>query len=73
MPYVVKITVDDDGCETGRKEWCYVWETSGSHCTLCTLEVFGEGESGAEYEVKYGKITCPDCIAIIKEFKSIRL
>jgi len=74
MPHVVKITVDDDGEKTGRKTWCYVTEVAAGDCTLCGGEYFGEGDSSAKYVEKHnGKITCPDCIDIIKKIKAIRL
>lgn len=75
MSYVVMITTRDRG-DIVRKEdrvWCYVHSSSGSSVTLCTNEVFGYGEGGAEYKTKDGKITCPDCLAIIKKIKAIKL
>lgn len=73
MPHVVKITHDDDGTKIDSPKWCYVIYTAGSEMSLCEGQVFGMGEGAAKYETKEGKITCPNCISIIKEIKSIKL
>lgn len=70
---VVKLITHDNGEPTGDKTWHYIHEISGGQATLCGGEYFGYGESGCDYRLKEGKITCPDCIAIIKEFKSVKL
>lgn len=73
---VVKITVDNWGDERENPVWCLVVEDSATTRTLCAGEAFGIGDSSAEYVTKEGKrgsITCPDCKAKIKWFKSIQL
>lgn len=70
---VVKITRDEDGEKIDHPKWCWFYNTGGSDNTLCTGQVFGYGEGSAEYKMKEGKITCPDCIAIIREIKAIKL
>lgn len=71
--YVVKITRDEDGVKRDSPKWCYVTDWSDSRRTLCSGEVFGYGEGSAEYQDKEGYITCPECIARIKELQSIKL
>lgn len=73
---IVKLITDDDGDLTNDSRWHYVVSFDGADRTLCTLHVFGFGESEAEYKektVSKGGITCPACLGIIKEFKAIKL
>lgn len=73
---LVKLITDDDGRKVDRPAWHYVTHWSDGERTLCSGEVFGPGESQAEYkekEVDKGGITCNRCLAIIKEIKAIKL
>lgn len=72
---VVKILIDEDGDVTGNTKWCLVQDNVGNDAprTVCSGEVFGLGQSSAEFKTKKGKVTCPNCIATIKWFKSIKL
>lgn len=77
MNYLVKILSDDSGepREKYQQYWHYVTNKTGNQ-TLCEGEFFGFGESGCEYEVKQvkrGGITCPKCLAEIKDIKAIKL
>jgi len=69
--HVVKFLTRDDGEPVKRDKWHFVYDGGPGQATLCTCEFFGLGESGAETKNKFGYITCPDCIAKIKYFKSI--
>jgi hypothetical protein len=71
---LVKIKVDDNGEKKRSPKWCLVDPCSyqGSS-NLCTHEYFGIGESACVYETKVGKITCPECIRIIKTYQKIKL
>ena len=78
MNNLVKIKTSTDGeiREADLQFWHYVADSNGDPCTLCQGEFFGFGQSGCEYElksVKVGGITCPDCLAIIKKIKAIKL
>lgn len=65
---------DDDGERHTSKKWHLVTTHGDSPRTVCTGEVFGEGESSAIFKEKFtGKITCPNCIEIVKWFKEIKL
>jgi hypothetical protein len=73
---LVKFLTDEDGMTHPSKDWHYVHITGGSDSALCTGEVFGYGEGAATYRAKdvaRGGITCPDCLAIIKKIKDIKL
>ncbi len=72
-PMVVKIIRNDDGDKVSSPKWHYIFDHGSGLQTLCTSEFFGYGESGAEYKQKQGKITCQDCIEMIKELKRVRL
>ncbi len=71
-PIVVKITRDDDGYKVESPKWHYI-ENGDAQRTLCSGEVFGYGEGRAEFKTKRGKISCSDCIAILKKHKSVKL
>jgi len=77
MNQLVKILKDHSG-EPREKElqfWHYVVNYTGS-ATLCEGEFFGYGESAVEFKtntVKRGGITCPKCLARIKQMKAIKL
>ena len=71
---LVKITHDDDGYKIDEPKWCYSILAAGSATQLCEGQVYGLGESDVKYKVKVtGKVTCPHCIAIIKELKAVKL
>jgi len=75
MHNLVKFITDDDG-EPMPPLWHYPLVIGDANRALCNGHVFGEGESGAKYEVKQvqrGGITCPECLKIIKMFKRIKL
>lgn len=72
--HLVKMITDDDGSKHDSKDWHLVQTHGDAQRTVCTGEAFGPGESIATYEEKHtGKITCPNCIRIIKWYKSIKL
>jgi len=76
MHKLVKIITDEDGFISLSDKWHYISEAGGSECCLCDGQVFGYGEGAAEYEMKEvqrGGVTCPHCIAIIKEHKAVKL
>lgn len=73
MPFVVKITKDDDGEKIPYAKWCFVIEITGGNAAFCSGQFFGDGESSCEYETKEGKITCPECISLIKTIKQVKL
>jgi hypothetical protein len=73
---LVKITVNDDGEYSFDEHFHYVHAPDGAARTLCSNEVFGDGEGQAQFmlkEVKRGGISCPKCMEIIKAFKRIKL
>jgi len=73
---VVKFSTDDGGEKVIKDDWHLVINSAGSSSKLCTLEVFGFGESGSVYkekEVDRGGITCKNCLREINFFKSIKL
>lgn len=79
MNKLVKILVDDDGYKNDDPEWCidmsFIMGYSSPR-TLCTGEVYGDGESAAIFKVKLNKrggVTCPNCLRIIKGFKKVKL
>lgn len=72
--HLVKILYDDNGDKHPSTKWHLVQKFGDSPRTVCTGEVFGEGEGSAVFEEKTaGKITCPECIKIVKWYKSIKL
>lgn len=78
MPHLVKFITDFDGTYYIKEErkWHFVINMGGSERAFCSGEVFGEGESSADYEEKYikrGGITCESCLEKIKFIKSINL
>lgn len=78
MHTVVKFTVDPMGDPTPKEDqvWHLMREYDGAPRAFCSGEVYGEGESRAEYkekDVKVGGISCPKCMEMIKGIKSIRL
>ncbi len=72
-PMVVKILFNDDGDKEEQPKWHYIEMPDGAERTLCSGEVFGEGEGRAIYKKKRGKITCPSCIQLIKKYKAVKL
>jgi hypothetical protein len=73
FPLVVKITINDDGDRIDSPKWHYINDHGSGQNTLCTGEYFGIGESAAEYEQRKGKVTCPECLALIRQIKTVRL
>lgn len=76
MHTLVKITHNEDGDKMDRPPWCFSVVRSGSPMAMCSMQVYGYGEGSAKYETKQaerGGITCPQCLAEIKEIKAIRL
>lgn len=73
MSNCVKITRNYDGEKIPYAKWCLSLEKAGGSMALCTRQYYGDGENECEFEERDGKITCPDCIAEIKYFKSIKL
>lgn len=75
MHNLVKFITDEDG-EPMAPLWHYPFVSGASNVGLCNGQVFGYGEGVAKFEVKTvkrGGITCPECLAIIKSFKKIKL
>lgn len=72
MSHVVKIK-EIDGEKTNDNSWHYIHDVGGADGLLCTGQVFRFGDIDAKYDEKDGKITCQECIGIIKKFKSIKL
>ena len=73
---LVKILFDEDGEKIDEPVWHLVVSVSGSPATLCTGEVFGEGEGNAVYEEKQvnrGGITCKKCLEQLRDLKSVKL
>ena len=76
MNYLVKVTRDEDGIAQPAAKWHLMIVGAGSPMAACTGEVVGYGEGRAEYEKKkraVGGITCPECLALIKWYKAIKL
>ena len=74
---LVKLITNDDGAVIDTPYWHLVSPVfQADPSLLCTGEFFGEGQSGCEYEEKTvikGGVTCPQCLRIIKEIKSVKL
>ena len=73
---VVKITVDDSGSEKESPKWCLSIVSGGDPMAACTGEYYGMGQSDCEYKcktVESGGINCPDCLALIRSYKAIKL
>lgn len=76
MNNLVKIIKNEDGDFQQNPQWHLVQNDGGSNRSVCTGEVFGLGEGSAEYKFKSvakGGISCPECIEIVKWFKTIKL
>lgn len=76
---LVKITKTDDG-ETipeSEQKWCLVDPRPSADTirSLCTQDAL-DSDTSAEWEeksVSRGGITCDKCLAIIKEYKAVKL
>lgn len=65
-----------DLIESEDGHWHLVVDGGGCETTFCGGVVFGFGENRTVFEEKIvtvGGITCPRCLAKIKEIKSIKL
>lgn len=74
--HLVKILINEDGKKVEAPKWHLVHRFGEAERTVCSGEVFGEGEGSVVFEEKYtekGGITCPKCIERIKWFKSVKL
>lgn len=72
---LVKILTDSDGEKIENPVWCYAVSTDEQR-TLCYGQAFGDYQCEVQYsikEVKTGGITCPRCLSLVREIKSIRL
>lgn len=65
---LVKIISDEDGTKIDNPKWCVVNPFGDSERALCTGQTFGYGEGNADYQIKEGKTTCPQCIKMLKYF-----
>jgi hypothetical protein len=73
---IVKIIINNDGDKEINPKWHLSVNRAGSDCALCTGEFYGYGEGVAEAiekTVDKGGITCKDCLAYIKEIKSVTI
>lgn len=72
---LVRIIQNEDGeMQESKNDWHLVQNIGDSPRVVCTGEVFGEGEGMAVFKEKItGKITCCNCIKIVKWYKSIKL
>ena len=71
---LVKFYTDEDG-EPMLPYWHFV-QNIDARRSLCGGLVFGYGEGSAEYVTKVrdrGGITCPACLGMIKQLKTVRL
>lgn len=77
MNHLVKLVQDEDGpIHDEDRCWCLIHNQGGSPATLCSGQVYGDGEGnarGVEKRVKRGGLTCEDCIAAIEQIKAYRL
>jgi hypothetical protein len=80
MHTLVKLLINEDEDVQMSNVWHFRTHAGGSYMLLCTGEVYdteshqGEGYALAvEKTVQLGGITCPDCMDIIKNMKSIKL
>lgn len=73
---IVKIIIDDSGEKVKYPKWHLSTNVWDAERTLCSGEVFGEGESSAIYKEQIvtdlKKMTCPNCREILKYFKAIK-
>lgn len=73
-PEVAKLNTDFDGNKYGNSYWHYVTQISGDPAIICTGEFINESAGGSDdTEIKIGKITCPECLSMIREYKAIKL
>ena len=71
MPaHTVKVIIDNDGEKTYDDEWHFMDKSWDEWRTLCKGEVINDG---AQVEQRLGRITCPQCREIIKEYKKVDL
>ena len=77
MNALVRYFTNEDGDTAENDFWHLSDPTSwDAPRTLCDGQVFGDGESGIEYEaklVKRGGITCPKCLESVKTMKAVKL
>lgn len=75
MNHLVKITENYDG-EVPKEDqrWCYATNAFDTCRTLCGETLDAASHYRAEEKaVKRGGITCKQCLAVIKDIKSVRL
>lgn len=73
----MKISDDDDSIEVEEQKWCLADPAPyrGTPRVLCTGDVL-DTDTVSEWEEKMvirGGITCEQCIAIIKAYKTVKL
>ncbi|MEM6886269.1 MAG: hypothetical protein AAF571_14690 [Verrucomicrobiota bacterium] len=79
MNEVVKLIKNEDNeiIPESERVWCLVDPGIGdAKRTFCEGEVYGFGEgnaNGIEKTVKRGGITCPACLAKLKNYKAVKL
>lgn len=73
---LVKILTYDDGSKSVSNKWHWIEHQAATNRTLCEGVAFGIGDSDVKFVTKTvdkGGITCPACLSIIKQYKSIKL
>ena len=69
----MRILFKNNGSEN-MEAFVHLDSGNGHDFTFCGLSLDGDPDTTGEFvELKRGKITCPDCIQMIKHARSVRL